>query len=244
MRIHSRRGLTLLEVLVAMVIMAVIGLFSWQSLHTAADTRDVIEDSHALDRQIQAALGKIERGISLAFLTPNVAAVNTYKTVFIGQDEGDMDRLFFSTKAHLRTVRGTRECDQAEMTLWTEQDPERTHAYVLYQRESGRIDEEPDVGGTISPLLAGVTRFDLRFLDPEDGEWREDWDTTGTETPNRLPRAVQIVLTVEKTDPLDSTLTSEESYVRTVILETAPEITKSLLDGQSTDNPGFGGLSL
>jgi len=246
-RSYRRQGFTLLEVLVAITVLSIISLVGWQTLASTTDVRTFLEDEQTHAREIDAALTRLERLISLSFLTPSIQAVNTYQTVFIGQDESDMDRLFLATKAHVRTIRNARECDQAEVTLWTEPDPETAGTYILYYRESGRIDHEPDIGGIIRPLLTGVTRFDLRYLDPENGEWRDDWDSTGAETPNRLPRAVQLVVSLQRTDSYDPDEIIVRPYVRTIMLETAPEITQSLLSGgqgsSSGAGLGFGGLS-
>ena len=244
----NRQGFTLLEILVAITVMSLIAMFSWQTIASTANVQVILDAQQAQDREVDGAIHRLEREISLAFLTKSTTAINTYQTVFIGQDESDMDRLFFASKSHQQTVRNARECDQAEITLWTEPDPEGLGTYVLFHRETGRVDHEPDVGGKIVPLLRNVTRFDLRYLDPEDGEWREDWDTTGMETPNRLPRAVQMVISVQHADPLEPSEIQEETHVRTILLETAPAITQSLLSGQqgsgtSAPSLGFGGLS-
>ena len=73
------------------------------------------------------------------------------------------------------------------------------------------------------PIARGVTRFDLRYLDGASGEWKDEWDTDGSETPGRLPRAVQIVLELTSKDPNgddeDDTITTP--YVRTVMLALA-----------------------
>ena len=68
----------------------------------------------------------------------------------------------------------------------------------------------------ILPLARDVSRFDLRYLDPQDGEWQDSWDTNGADTPGRLPRAVQIVLTIAKTDPDDDDEVIERTFVTTV----------------------------
>jgi general secretion pathway protein J len=244
---NPRRGLTLLEILVSITILGMIGLITWQTLATTTDVRLYIENDQRRSKEVDSALSRIERDLSLAFLTKSTTAVNTYQTVFIGRDEADMDVLFFATKAHQRTIRNTRECDQAEITLWAESDPDALSTYVLYHREAGRIDQEPDVGGTIIPILRNVTSFDLKYLDPENGEWRDDWDSTGVETPNRLPRAIQLVISVQYTDPDEPSEIEDSTFVRTIMLETAPEITQSLLSGAESGNSapsmGFGGLS-
>ena len=79
------------------------------------------------------------------------------------------------------------------------------------------------------PLARGVTRFDLRYLDGNTGEWRDDWDTNGSETPGRLPRAVQIVLELTSPDPNgdeDDFITTP--YVRTVMIAMSNPQTRSV----------------
>lgn len=215
-----RAGFTLVEVVVALAILSVIGLLSWGAVNGALQARDYLESSDEVDRSARLALGRITRELSLAFLTSNTGAVATYKTVFIGKDSEGGDQLWFSTMAHHRSIRDAREGDQAEVTLWTEPDPNGEGGeYALLHRESGRIDEEPDKQGVVLPLATGVARFDLRYLDGQTSEWRDEWDTTGPDTPNRLPRAVQIVLVLTGPDPDDDERTVEHPYLTTVLLE-------------------------
>lgn len=227
-----RAGFTLIEVMVALAIMAVIAALTWGALSGSLDTRDYLDEQDEIDRSARVALARLTRELSLAFLTTNTEAVNTYRTVFVAKDADGTDQLWFSTLAHRRTIRDSRECDQAEITLWTEDDPDgESGDLVLLHRESERIDHEPDKGGLILPLATGVARFDLRYLDPQSGEWREEWDSTGAETPNRLPRAVEITLVLRGPDPDDEDARVERPYLTTVMVERGDRMQKSLLSG-------------
>lgn len=240
-----RRGFTLLEVMVALGIMAVIAALTWGALAGAFQARDFLEESDQHDRSARVALGRISRELSLAFLTSHTDAVNTYRTVFIAKDGDGDDQVWFSTLAHRRTIRDSRECDQSEITLWTESDPNGGSGdLVLLHRESGWIDHEPDKGGTVLPLATSVARFDLRYLDSETGEWRDEWDTTGADTPNRLPRAVEITLVLRGPDPEDEDSTVEKPYLTTVLVERANRLKKSMLSGNSGGTPfdSLGGI--
>ena len=237
-----RRGFTLLEILVAMGVMVLIALLAWETLASTLQVRDLLEREDEVNRSAQVAMERVAREISLAYLTPNQQSVNTYRTVFVGRDEDDTDQLWFAAKSHRRTRANSRESDQTEVTLWVEDDPNAAGRFVLFHREAQRVDHEPDRDGAILPLARSVTRFDLRYLDPTTGEWRVTWDTTGAETPNRLPRAVTIVLTVQAPDPSGDR--DEEvplTLVRTVVLETAPPLARSAT--ASSGNTGAGPLS-
>ena len=232
--IRLRPGFTLIEVMVALAIMTVIAALTWGSLSGALDTRDFLEQQDEVDRSARIAIARLQHEFSLAFLTENTAAVNTYKTIFVGKDAEGSDQVWFATMAHRRTIRDSRECDQAEVTLWTEDDPNGDSGdQVLLHRESPRIDQEPDKDGVILPLATGVARFDLRYLDPTTGEWKTEWDTQGADTPNRLPRAVEITLVLRGPDPNDENARIEHPYLTTVVIERASRLQKSLLDSST-----------
>jgi type II secretion system protein J len=222
-RPRLRRGFTLIEVIVSLVLVAGIAAFTFTSLRSSFAMRDYMEKQDATDRSARVALQKIERELRLAFLTKNTTAVNTYKTVFVGKNNGDLDALFFATFAHRQMYHGTPEGDQAEITIWADEGPDGTN--VLYHRESGRIDEDPDSDGTILPLASGVKTFDLDFLNSTTGDWSEEWDSTGNEQ-NKLPRAVEILLVLEGPDPDDDEETIDHTYLTTVILDMADPINK------------------
>jgi len=222
-----RRGMTLLEVIVAMGLLAGIAAMTWVSLSGVLDARDTLELQDDVQQSARVAMDRITRELELAWLTDKTQAVNTFRTVFVAEDSEPLDRIWFTTLSHHRLYRDSRECDQTEITLWTEDDPENSGSAVLLHREAPRIDHEPDKDGVILPLAYGVERFDLAFLDGTNGEWREEWDTTGIETPNRLPRAVRIVLVLLGPDPSDPDEQKEYTYSTTVLLSYANSLTRS-----------------
>ena len=233
----SRRGFTLIEVIVSLVLVAGIAAFTFTSLRSSFAMRDYMEQQDATDRSARVALQKIERELRLAFLTKNTTAVNTYKTVFVGKNDGDLDSLFFATFAHRRMYHGTPEGDQAEVTIWLDDGPDDTK--ILFHRESGRIDEDPDSDGTILPLASGVVKFDLDFLNSQTGDWAEEWDSTGNEL-NKLPRAVQILLVLQGPDPDDEDEKVDHTYLTTVLLDMADPINKDTTNTGSGSGSGGG----
>ncbi len=224
----GRRGLTLIEVVVSLAILSVIGAIAFTTLGTTMGVHEAIEKAGGSRRTARTTLGMVTQELQLAFLTKNVTAVNTYKTVFIGKDQDQEDQLWFATLGHKRRYRDSRECDQGEVTLFAEPDPEQSEHMVLYHRAGPRVDHEPDQDGPIMPLARGVTRFDLRYLDPRTGEWKDNWDTTSTETPNLLPRAVEIVLGLATEDPNKEGDFVTSTYIRTVMLALANPQTRSI----------------
>lgn len=213
-----RRGMTLIEVLVAITVVLVIAMIVAQSLANAILFNDILGDRDALTRQARVAMSKIRRDIQLAFLTPHQQVVDNFETVFVGIDE-DPDKVFFASLAHQRIYRDSRECDQTEITIWAEQAPrELGDGHILYHREAPRIDGEPDEGGVVYPLAYNVRSFNLRYLDAQRQEYVDEWDTRTAETPYRLPRAVEVALVLITPDPDDAKRTLDVPFLTTVML--------------------------
>ncbi len=235
---RGRAGFTLIEVVVALGLLAMIGVMAWSTMSSTLLARDILEQEDEVDRAARAAMDRIEREIGLAFLTPNTQAIQSYMTVFVGKDDSECDQLWFASKSHRRTRKSARESDQTEITLWCESDPDNGNRSVLLHRESQRIDHEPARDGAIAPLARNVERFDLRYLDNRTGEWADEWDSQGSEQAARLPRAVQVVLVLRVEDPEDKDEVIERSYVSTVFIETAPKLQQSAT--ASSGGPGGG----
>ena len=227
----------MLEVIVSIAIMAVIGGITWMTMQSSLKLREILIHQDTVSRSARVSLDQLKREIKVAFLTSNTAAVNTYQTVFIGKDGGDEDQLWFNSLSHRRKYVKSRESDQAEITLWVEDGP-RGRGNVLMHRESGIVDHEPEKGGAIFPMLDHVKEFNLRYLDNKTNEWADEWDSTGQDTPNRLPRAVEVMIIVEHEDP-DSGKDVEETFLTTIILEMSGPLKKSLFSGNGGAQKGL-----
>ena len=234
----SRRGMTLIEVVIALAILALIAGISVGMLTGTSQLRDVVVNSDVQLRSARNAMSRLQKELRIAFLTTNRNAVGTYQTVFIGKDQGDQDQLWFATMSHHRKYFNAAEGDQAEITLWTESASSK-RGEVLLHRETGFIDQEPAKGGVVLPMVEGVKRFNLRYLNPKNNEWQEEWDSTGVDTANILPRAVEIILEIEIED--QDGYIYNKTYLSTVMLELAPPLTRSLLSGDGS-GPKLGGM--
>jgi general secretion pathway protein J len=229
---RTRAGMALIEVMIAVLLILIMSMASFAILQDSIDTREMLSERDEVTRASRVVLGKIRRELTLAYLTKNLEAINTYETVFVGTDDNP-DRIIFDTLSHQRIYRDSRECDQTEVTWWTE-DAEEGPGYTLFHREGPRIDEEPDKDGVIYPLAYNVRTFDLRYLDGNTNEWVAQWDTRTVDQANRLPRAVQvgIVLILEEKDGR-STHTVEVPILTTVVLHYAPPLALTPLEDLS-----------
>jgi general secretion pathway protein J len=219
--------MTLLEVMVALVIILVMSVAIFSVLSTSIEFHSVLEARDDTTRGARVALSTLQRSLQLAYLTPNRMQPDRIQTVFVGIDQ-DPDVLYFATLAHKRLYMNTRESDQGEVTVFAEDAPkELGPGKILYWRESGLVDEEPGDGGTVVPLAYHVRTFNLRYLDQATDEWKDDWDTRSSDTPYLLPRAVEISLVLIAPDPDEPDGTVDVPFLATVPLHYANPLVNS-----------------
>ena len=240
-RSNLRSGFTLLEVVIAIGVMVLISSLALSTMTGSLRMREALTQQDEMYRSARVGMDRIKKYLRVAFLTDQTQAVGTYRTIFVGKDEGDGDSLWFTHMAHQRKYHGAAEGDQAEVTLWVESGP-KDLGQVLMLREHGRVDHEPDKGGYVLPMVPHVKSFNLRYLNGTDNTWAEEWDSDpqNPETPNQLPRAVEIVLEIEVEDNEGEVY--EQTFVSTVILELAKPITRSLLGGGGAPSSPLGGM--
>jgi general secretion pathway protein J len=195
------RGMTLLEILVSLGIMAMISLLIYGAFDSMSRGRrgEALRSDRA--RQGRDAVERIVHELSSAFVslhTPNNQALITRTTAFIATNSANFDRVDFMSFAHRRIVRGAHESDQAEIGYFVVKDPDVDDKMDLVRREQAPPDLDPKRGGVINVLAEDVETFELHYLDPLTGQWVESWDTTqATGQLNRLPWEVKITLALK-----------------------------------------------
>ena len=192
------RGMTLIEVLVALAVLVIIGLLLFGTFDSLSRGKkgEAIKAQRA--KEGRGAVLRIARELHAAFLshhTPTNTALVTRATAFYGQNIGHFDRVDFTAFGHLRTDREAKESDQAEIGFFVVKDPERPEKMDLVRREQTPIDTDPQKGGVVNVLAEDIDSFELRYLDAGTGLWTETWDSASQAAQfGRVPLQVQITL--------------------------------------------------
>jgi general secretion pathway protein J len=198
---RGARGMTMIEVIVAIAIMAMVAVL----IHGVLDSlsRGKAGESMRAERvhEGREALQRIVHDLSSAYLSmhvPTNQALMTEKTAFVGRSANQYDRIDFTSFAHRRTERDSHESDQAEVGYFVEPDPDVPDKMDLVRREQTPIDIDPLKGGIVDEVAENVQEFDVRYLDALTGQWVETWDSTQiTGQPNRLPLEVKVKLVLK-----------------------------------------------
>jgi general secretion pathway protein J len=111
------------------------------------------------------------------------------KSVFKGTEE----KVDFASFSHVRYLKDAPEADFGEIGYSLEDNKEEEGGgKILVRRESKLLDDKPDEGGTLEPLVEGVKEIHFSYFDPKKNDWIKNWDSSQLENSNPLPRAVKL----------------------------------------------------
>jgi general secretion pathway protein J len=194
---RALRGFTLMEVMVAVAITALMGTIVTMAFQTGFRAKEVIEGEAEHYRMVRVALNRMAREIGSAFVSDRYDPKryrdsNDRPTNFVGE----RDRLLFTTFAHQRLYTDSKESDQAVVEYFVESSTEKgaRGRQDLKRRVNPNIGERMDRGGTTDVLFEGVKKLEFEYWDSERKEWEDEWDTRRNERKAFLPTRVRITL--------------------------------------------------
>ena len=198
-------GFTLMEVLLAVMIVGLMLASVTQILTSARHTRDTIHNMQEVQLAGPAIMDLLERDLRGIFTTnqPRDLHLRVMNRVLLGEDADSLD--FVTTTDSLEwnyDQERPLRADYNEVGYRLRTRPGDDRFLELYRREGFGVDEEPLSGGAYSFLHDRVKAFNVEVYaeDGPDEEPLEEWgmDPTDPETQG-LPAALHITLTLELT---------------------------------------------
>ncbi len=193
-------GMTIIEVMVAMTILASVGTIVYGGFAQTSRAKNTLDKQLNRYHELSMAMERMVRELSMAYMSVHLnltPSLQGQRTCFLGKDSGFGDRIDFTSVSHMRVFRDAKESDQNEISYFVTDAPDGKGSHVLARRMSVRVDDKPNEGGRVEVLLTDVLEFDLEYLDPVNWEWQTSWDAVeGMGQQNRLPAQVKISITV------------------------------------------------
>lgn len=192
MNVRSRRGFTLVELMLAILILAIMMSIVYGVVVSTVEAAHRVEEITASSEIGPAILTQIRSDLEAAFLPKE-------GDYFVGLDvkagTGNRDRIDFVSSA----MAYGSEFDTDEPRFHSVNEvgyqvvESRTvpGAGTLYRREDLGLDAEPLRGGRLTELYDRVSHFKLRYLDGE--LWKDEWSSKAMK---KLPAAVRIELRI------------------------------------------------
>ena len=179
------RGFTLVELLVALAIFALISAFAYRSLAAMLETRQALERESRKWRDASLLVGRLERDLA-AVLDRTARGASGTELAPVSSDLPDGpareglaltrsgNPLLESALAAPQRVGWRRVEDRIERLTWA------------------GVDAGPRDAPAAVTVFRGASAFGVRFMDPKTGEWRASWGLPGSA--ERLPAAVEFTV--------------------------------------------------
>ena len=188
---QRRRAFSLLEILIAGSLLALMGALLMQSLSSSIDAKEAIETTSNRYHVLRSGMSRMVDELSMSYLSTHRPHSGVEIRAMTGFN-GDRDRIDATTLGYMPRVEDDKKSDQRQLSYFLDTDP-RTRTRSLVRREQPNIDEEFDDGGRVQTLIPDVVSIEFRYWDPVKDEWADSWDAAGTEL-NRLPARIRIEL--------------------------------------------------
>ncbi len=189
----GQSGFTLLEVMIAMAILAAMALAMFVAAQQTLNSKAGTEDRDDANHSVVQALNRMSEDLDMAIM---VKSKDLLGLTFDGEYafEGGENRLDFVSFSHQRFIADAKESDLAEVSYYLVPMPEEAGRQMLMRRESTKIDKNLQEGGTAFPMLENVESLSFEYLDPKSGEFKKTWDSKSIDFNNQLPQAVKITI--------------------------------------------------
>lgn len=179
---HRQQGFTLIEMMLAIAIFALLSLMAAQILRSILQTNQLIQDKTHEMAQIQLALALVERDISQAMVRPAAEQSRPNLADFIVvKGAADEIELVHRHWANPGAMLARSSLERVKYRLRAGQ----------LERLSFPTPDAPLSQARIVPILHGVERFQLRFA--QAGRWQEGWYASSV-----LPQAIEVSVELPK----------------------------------------------
>ena len=181
------KGFTLLEVLVALAIFALMTGIAYSGLNAVLDSREQLSLESQKWRDIALVFGRIEQDVANAAPRPIRDTSDLLAPALVGQQNRKNE-----DEPHLALTRTGYSASGNGAAL--QRVGYRLKKQNLEQLAWPVLDQAPRTMPHVLLLARGISAFQLRYLDPQ-GQWYAAWPPAGTQ--EGIPVAVEVTIVLE-----------------------------------------------
>ncbi len=181
------KGFTLLEILVAFAIFAVMTGIAYSGLNAVLDSREQLSVESQKWRDIALVFGRIEQDIANAAPRPIRDTSDLLAPALFGQQNRKNE-----DEPHLALTRTGFSASGNAAAL--QRVGYRLRKQNLEQLTWPVLDQAPRTTPQVLLLAQGINAFELRYLHPR-GQWFANWPAPGAE--EGMPRAVEVSIVLQ-----------------------------------------------
>jgi general secretion pathway protein J len=209
---RRQRGMTLVEVMLATGILAMMMMLAWRTMSGTHGAREAFEDFEARNRELRMALGRMVYDFESAYLSRNEDQNASHpRTLFRARPvSSNISDLRFSTLGHRVLWADANESEQTVISYFLRKN--KTGGQDLLRREQRRLSNLPpeDEPSEYDVLVHDLHRIKLEYWNWKNLDWQDTWDTTQSDGQRGwLPTRVRIALTIKRPGGKEQTLVTQ-----------------------------------
>ena len=194
------KGFTLLEILIAMFIFAIVLSTIYTSYTGTFRIVNETESQADIYGMARIALERMLEDLESA------TSESDEDSAFVGEDTEikgrNADSLRFISRAHLVFSEQEQPSGTAEIAYYVQEDDEG-EGFVLYRTDRPAFQEKPEEGTGGLVLCDSLVSVDFTYYDDE-GEEHDNWDSTSEEFKDKIPKMVSIKLEFENSADIEA----------------------------------------
>ncbi|MFA7328796.1 MAG: type II secretion system protein GspJ [Candidatus Ratteibacteria bacterium] len=184
----TRKGFTLVEVMVAVVIFSLAIAVIYKTFSTGLKVWERGSESMAVFQDGKRVLDVISKDIRSTFIPP----LGNEDSLFVGEDkkegEIDADKISFFTLGEPNLISKGKDIGLRKIEYYLEK---KDKEYTLYRKETPSLGRLVLGEETVDPLLIGVENLNFEYY--SKGEWKKEWKPSKT-----VPSRVKICLKLKE----------------------------------------------
>ena len=196
-QIRKGRGFTLVEVLLAISILAALTLLAWGAMNQMFISEQVVEERQERDRMVRLAMNRMAMEMSMAYIAgpeyggePIPGEDDPFDLMGDDEEESDAwagsafdepvqfgmiggdDYVHFTSFAHRRIMEGERASHHAQIGYFVDNHTNDDGDVVrrLRRRSSTEFDDDLSRGGTVHTMIPEIEDIRFQYWDPGEAE--------------------------------------------------------------------------
>jgi general secretion pathway protein J len=210
---NRQRGMTLVEIMIAIGILALMMGMAWRSISVSSRAKNEFEATQERTHEIRVALDRVVVDLEAAYLSKNEdESASHRRTLFKARKTGKAPEVRFSSLAHRVLWGDANESEQTVISYYSDNDPVDGKLTSWFRKEQRRPSTEPpdDEPADVDILIRDIEQVEMQFWDWRDEKWQDDWDTTTADGERgRLPTRVRLVVKVNHPEGGEIVVTSQ-----------------------------------
>jgi general secretion pathway protein J len=163
-------GFTLIEVMVATFLMALMGMLLMTSINSSISAKDAVEETSGRYQLVRQAMSRMAREIAMAYLSKNI---NHSDAAYVTQFKGKKESLYFSAFGNVVYQKDAKQSDQQVLGFYLATD--KNGQQSLMRRMQPNLNRDVEKGGVAQVLCPNVTKLEFSYFDGRLEKWEETW---------------------------------------------------------------------